>query len=81
MLGAGFKPVGELHSQPFDSAFVAERCGRRVACVCVCVCERLRCRVCSMLLSFAVWTGPLDWALLLPSLSPLLAVVGALPRC
>ena len=24
MLGAGFKPVGELHSQPFDSAFVAE---------------------------------------------------------
>ena len=23
MLGAGFKPVGELHSQPFDSAFVA----------------------------------------------------------
>ena len=24
MLGAGFKPVGELHSQPFDSAFAAE---------------------------------------------------------
>ena len=23
MLGAGFKPVGELHSHPFDSAFVA----------------------------------------------------------
>ena len=23
MLGAGFKPVGELCSQPFDSAFVA----------------------------------------------------------
>ena len=23
MRGAGFKPVGELHSQPFDSAFVA----------------------------------------------------------
>lgn len=23
MLGAGFKPVGELHSQPFNSAFVA----------------------------------------------------------
>ena len=25
MLGAGFKPVGELHSQPSDSAFAAER--------------------------------------------------------
>jgi len=24
VLGAGFKPVGELHSQPFDSAFVAD---------------------------------------------------------
>lgn len=25
VLGAGFKPVGELHSQPFDSAFAASR--------------------------------------------------------
>lgn len=25
MLGAGFKPVGEVHSQPFDSAFAAGR--------------------------------------------------------
>jgi len=30
VLGAGFKPVGELHSQPFDSAFVAVRRGWRV---------------------------------------------------
>jgi hypothetical protein len=41
VLGAGFKPVGELHSQPFDSAFVAEasvrgRAGTRaVDAVCV----------------------------------------------
>jgi hypothetical protein len=43
VLGAGFKPVGELHSQPFDSAFVAEasvrgRAGTRaVDAKCACV--------------------------------------------